>query len=81
MGKLVTVEIVSASKFSMVSRVVTEAAAANPVPVKTTVPAAAAAAAAAAEMKQGRSSLNLPVLATCVAALAYFVLRFLSLWQ
>ena len=70
MGKLVTVEITSASKFSMTSRVVTEGSAANPAPVKKL------------ELKRVRSlNLPLPLLTACVAAVAYFVLRFLSMWQ
>ena len=70
MGKLVTVEIVSASKFSMISRVVSESSAANPAPALSST-----------DRTLKTRPLPLPLVATCVAAIAYLVLRFVSMWQ
>ena len=91
MGKLVNVEIMSASKFSMISRVVGEASEPGRVVGEASVPGAAAVKTAApvgtsapAAAKEGGmasvGSVPLPLLATAVAALAYLVLRFLSMW-
>ncbi|XP_037085173.1 threonylcarbamoyladenosine tRNA methylthiotransferase-like [Pollicipes pollicipes] len=66
MGKLVTVEIVSASKFSMTSRVVREAAPVSPVVIKGSLDLKVAA------------QVNVPVVAWCAVVLAYLAWRFLG---
>ncbi|XP_043197219.1 threonylcarbamoyladenosine tRNA methylthiotransferase-like [Amphibalanus amphitrite] len=67
MGQLVTVEIVSASKFSMISRVVGSEGTAVRAP-------------APAQLVSSGRSLPLPLVATFVAAVAYLVLRLISVW-